>query len=43
MKDRYFRSNRHTIQRDPIVYCDEIAEMIGCRPTFQDNPTLAWR
>jgi dimethylaniline monooxygenase (N-oxide forming) len=40
---RYYASARHTIQRDPIIYNDEIASMFGARPSFWRHPLLAWR
>ena len=43
VKRRYYKSNRHTIQRDPLLYNDELAAMIGCKPSLTDNPGLAWR
>ncbi|ESP00865.1 hypothetical protein LOTGIDRAFT_172967 [Lottia gigantea] len=41
--ERYYRSNRHTIQKDPIVYNDDIASMIGAKPNILKHPSLAWR
>jgi hypothetical protein len=32
MRARYVASERHTIQVDYIPYCDELADMIGCKP-----------
>ncbi|XP_062588852.1 flavin-containing monooxygenase 5-like [Saccostrea cucullata] len=43
VKSRYYHSNRHTIQRDPILYNDEIAAMFGAKPELLKNPSLAWR
>lgn len=40
---RYYVSARHTIQRDPIVYNDEVASFFGARPSFWRHPKLAWR
>ena len=40
MRKRYVTSERHTIQVNYIDYCDEIAEMIGCRPDFW---TIYWQ
>ncbi|WAR28553.1 FMO5-like protein [Mya arenaria] len=40
---KYYKSARHTIQRDPIVYNDEIADLIGAKPSPMTNPGLAWR
>lgn len=31
---RYYCSKRHTVQVNFIGYCDELAEMIGCRPNL---------
>ncbi|CAH1781107.1 unnamed protein product [Owenia fusiformis] len=42
-RDRYFHSARHTIQKDPIMYCDEIADFIGAKPSYLKHPDLAWR
>ncbi|ELT99393.1 hypothetical protein CAPTEDRAFT_160407 [Capitella teleta] len=42
-QSRWFKSERHTIQRDPLVYCDEIATFFGARPEFRKHPGLAWR
>ncbi|XP_048744656.2 flavin-containing monooxygenase 5-like isoform X2 [Ostrea edulis] len=43
MKSRYYHSNRHTIQRDPILYNDEISAMFGAKPELLKNPSIAWR
>lgn len=40
---RYFQSSRHTIQRDPILYNDEIASFIGAKPELLKHPQIAWR
>lgn len=42
-RERYYQSARHTIQRDPIVYNDEIADLIGAKPSPFKFPDLAWR
>lgn len=41
--ERYYNSARHTIQKDPIVYNDDIADMIGAKPNPWQHPSLAWR
>ncbi|XP_013414250.1 dimethylaniline monooxygenase [N-oxide-forming] 5-like [Lingula anatina] len=41
--DRYFASARHTIQKDPILYNDDIAAKFGAKPQLWRHPTLAWR
>ncbi|KAL3846575.1 hypothetical protein ACJMK2_017551 [Sinanodonta woodiana] len=41
--ERYYHSARHTIQKDPILYNDEIAAMFGVKPEIWKHPTLAWR
>jgi len=45
MAQRYYNSERHTIQVDYIPYADEIADQIGCRPDifklFLKDPSLA--
>ena len=43
VKSRYTGSARHTIQRDPILYNDEIAAEFGAKPSMWRHPTLAWR
>ena len=41
---RYFKSKRHTIQRDPITYCDMIAEQFGAKPDVLSYPLdIMWR
>ena len=40
---RYTKSARHTIQRDPITYNDDIASQFGAAPSIWNNPSLAWR
>ncbi|BFZ00517.1 hypothetical protein BsWGS_03556 [Bradybaena similaris] len=42
-QQRWYRSARHTIQQDPIIYTDEIASFIGAKPYVVSNPSLAWR
>ncbi|XP_064614834.1 LOW QUALITY PROTEIN: flavin-containing monooxygenase 5-like [Liolophura sinensis] len=39
--ERYYHSARHTIQKDPIVYNDDIAQMIGAKPEVWKHPALA--
>ncbi|XP_041354135.1 flavin-containing monooxygenase 5-like [Gigantopelta aegis] len=41
--ERWYESPRHTIQRDPIKYNDEIASFIGSKPNIFKHPSLAWR
>lgn len=43
MSSKYYRSDRHTMQKDPILYNDEIASFIGAKPEIFKHPTLAWR
>ena len=38
----YYASARHTIQRDPMVYNDEIASYFGAKPQLWKHPSLAW-
>ena len=38
----YYNSKRLTVQKIPILYNDELAEMIGCKPNIKKHPTLAW-
>ncbi|KAL8596001.1 hypothetical protein ACOMHN_018313 [Nucella lapillus] len=42
-KERWYNSTRHTIQRDPIVYNDQIAAFFGAKPGLLKHPDLAWR
>lgn len=42
-EEKYFQSARHTIQKDPILYNDEIASFIGAKPNPLRFPDLAWR
>jgi len=37
----YSGSDRHTIQTDPLLYCDDIGAEFGARPTLLSNPSLA--
>ncbi|XP_028396567.1 dimethylaniline monooxygenase [N-oxide-forming] 5-like [Dendronephthya gigantea] len=45
MGKRYYATKRHIVQVDFTPYCDELAEMIGCRPDimklFLTDPLLA--
>uniref|UniRef100_A0A915EL25 Flavin-containing monooxygenase n=1 Tax=Ditylenchus dipsaci TaxID=166011 RepID=A0A915EL25_9BILA len=34
MTRRYFRSEKHTLQVDFVPYMDELAELIGCKPSL---------
>ena len=38
----YYNSKRLTIQKIPVLYNDEIADLIGCKPRVSAHPTLAW-
>ena len=38
----YYNSKRLTLQKIPILYNDDIAELIGCKPNIRKHPTLAW-
>ncbi|XP_071829130.1 flavin-containing monooxygenase 5-like [Apostichopus japonicus] len=40
---KYFSSSRHTIQKDPIIYNDDIAARFGAKPQLWKHPRLAWR
>ena len=40
---RYTASKRHTIQRDPISYNDDLASQFGPKPSIWENPSMAWR
>ncbi|XP_072180490.1 flavin-containing monooxygenase 5-like [Diadema setosum] len=40
---RFFKSERHTIQKDPILYNDDISQKFGAKPQLWRHPTLAWR
>jgi len=37
---RFFQSKRHTIQQDPVLYCDEIASFFGAKPNLWKHPKL---
>ena len=39
---RYFASPRHTFQKDPITYNDEIAAYFGAKPQLWRHPRLVW-
>ncbi|EDO32019.1 predicted protein [Nematostella vectensis] len=45
MAGRYYASRRHTIQVDYVAYSDELATLIGCKPSLWKllvtDPTLA--
>ena len=43
LEDRYYKSTRHTIQRDPIVYNDEVTGFFGAKPQLWRHPLLAFR
>ena len=47
MAQRYYKSQRHTIQVDFINYLDEVAVQFGVKPEFwqmvKTDPVLAWR
>ena len=38
----YYSSKRLTIQKIPVLYNDQIAEIIGAKPILLKHPTLAW-
>eukprot|EP00002_Diphylleia_rotans_P023753 TRINITY_DN4674_c0_g2_i1.p1 TRINITY_DN4674_c0_g2~~TRINITY_DN4674_c0_g2_i1.p1 ORF type:complete len:523 (-),score=99.94 TRINITY_DN4674_c0_g2_i1:186-1754(-) len=40
---RFKKSLRHTIQTDPLLYCDEISAKIGSYPSLWKCPTMALR
>ncbi|WAR28557.1 FMO5-like protein [Mya arenaria] len=40
---KYYNCAGHTMQRDPLVYNDDIAELIGAKPSLLRFPGLAWR
>ncbi|KAJ8022293.1 Dimethylaniline monooxygenase [N-oxide-forming] 5 [Holothuria leucospilota] len=40
---RYYKSARHTIQKDPVLYNDDVSSMFGAKPQFWRHPRLAWR
>ena len=37
---RFYASPRHTIQVDPIVYCDELSKTFGAKPELAKNIEL---
>lgn len=39
---RYYQSARHTLQRDPIVYNDQVAAFFGAKPSLIKHPKLLW-
>ena len=41
--EKYHASARHTLQKDPIPYNDDITAMIGAKPSIWKHPDLAWR
>ncbi|XP_038050022.1 flavin-containing monooxygenase 5-like isoform X2 [Patiria miniata] len=43
VKKRYTASARHTIQRDPIPYNDDLAARFGAKPQLWRHPRLMWR
>jgi len=47
MKQTFVHSRRHTIQVDYVNFMDELATMIGCKPSFTDfitkDPALAFK
>ncbi|XP_013400165.1 dimethylaniline monooxygenase [N-oxide-forming] 5 [Lingula anatina] len=46
MAKRYVQTQRHTIEVDWILYMDELARHVGCKPNlvklFLTDPVLAW-
>lgn len=40
---RWYQTARHTLQKDPTVYNDEISSLFGAKPNLLANPILAWR
>ncbi|CAI9567201.1 unnamed protein product [Staurois parvus] len=46
LENRYVKSERHTIQVDYVLYMDEMAVEVGCKPNvkhlFLSDPKLAW-
>ncbi len=40
---RFHNSKRHTIQKDPILYNDEICSYFGAKPSFYQNIWIFWR
>eukprot|EP00732_Lithocolla_globosa_P003313 Lithocolla_globosa_v1_NODE_2601_length_1938_cov_11.432820.p1 type:complete len:515 gc:universal NODE_2601_length_1938_cov_11.432820:338-1882(+) len=43
VSSRYSKSSRHTIQRDPILYVDEVAALFGAKPQLWRHPRLIWQ
>ena len=43
LANRFKKSDRHTIQEDPLRYNDEISNFYGARPSFIKNFTLIGR
>jgi hypothetical protein len=43
ISDRFYHSDRLTIQKDPILYNDEISSIFGAKPSIFRNPKFAWR
>ncbi|XP_071085256.1 flavin-containing monooxygenase 5-like isoform X1 [Haliotis cracherodii] len=41
--ERWYKTARHTIQKDPILYNDEVASFFGAKPEIWRHPLLAWR
>lgn len=35
LQRRYFKSNKHTVQVDFIVYMDELAKLNNCKPPLK--------
>ena len=42
MKQRYFQSPKHTLQVDFVPYMDEIAQIIGCKPSLKQVITHSY-
>lgn len=40
MAERYYASQRHTIQVDYVTFMDEIAELAGCKPNLCEQNEL---
>ncbi|CAF1011553.1 unnamed protein product, partial [Brachionus calyciflorus] len=43
VENRFYKSSRHTLQVDPLLYNDEISSFFGAKPNLIKNPALAWR
>ena len=41
--ERFYKSDRLTIQQDPITYNDEIASFFGAKPNLWENKDVAFR